>query len=160
MTPGSTPLQSPTEDHSPLAEDNSWTVIADCQDKDQSHGLAVSGLIPQSPLHIGENYDAECNAPLTVRRISTMSSGRDSVIGRQRCPDWCSCMCHSLSAWESPWFMRRLMGEIIFEYSQHTRQCSERSCLRSNGYSINLTYFSAVAPNEKIHCCNLPICSS
>ena len=57
-----------------------------------------------------------------------------------RCPAWCSCVCHTISSFRSPWAFRTLFGEICLQYSGQQARCNEKSCCRPEISTINLVY--------------------
>ena len=61
---------------------------------------------------------------------------------RTRCPEWCSCQCHSQYSIQPPWIMKAISGLSSLELRPGSRPCNDRSCrgfrMKKIGVTIRL----------------------
>ena len=47
---------------------------------------------------------------------------------KSRCPEWCSCRCHSHFKLQAPWLLKTVFGLSTIEYMASQNPCNDRSC--------------------------------
>ena len=59
---------------------------------------------------------------------------------KSRCPEWCSCQCHSKLKLRAPWFLKTVFGLSTIEYTASRDPCNDRSCRGRQNLGFGMTF--------------------